>query len=448
MSPKSTPMRPLDHDWYRMDSPENLMVVDGLMWTTRPVDPDLLLETLRRRMVDPFPKFAMRPRDSRIPLLARWQEDPGFDMERHVSTVRLPDPGDERELKEFVSSQISQPLDRHHPMWQVQLIEGYGPGSAVLFRIHHSIADGITLARVLLSLTDSEDAPPVDEAFEPEHQVGPVRRLAGAASSLARHGAHAVRNPDRIRQRAQDAGSMAVRLTQVTLRPVKPDSAMTGRLGVVKHALWTDALPLGELKRIAHSRGVTLNDVLFTILADSMSAYLAAAGTPLDIVRVFMPVNLRPLDRRIPRDLGNGFGLMLPPLPTGAMTITERLARVHHITDEYKDSPEALGSLLVMAAIGLTPARVEQMLNAMFASKAVATITNVPGPRSPVTLAGAPVGGIVPFVPASADIGLRTAFFTYNDQARISMVADSKVFADADRLVRGVELAFRKLAAA
>ena len=33
-------MSPVDHAWYRMDSPENLMMVHAIMWTDEPLDWD------------------------------------------------------------------------------------------------------------------------------------------------------------------------------------------------------------------------------------------------------------------------------------------------------------------------------------------------------------------------------------------------------------------------
>ena len=70
--------------------------------------------------------------------------------------LALPAPGDQATLQELVSDLITPPLDPTRPLWHAYLIEGYGDGCAILFRIHHCIADGIALARVMLSLTDAQ----------------------------------------------------------------------------------------------------------------------------------------------------------------------------------------------------------------------------------------------------------------------------------------------------
>ena len=63
-------------------------------------------------------------------------------------------------------------------MWHAYLIEGFGEGAAVLWRIHHCIADGIALARVLLSITEAGGTG-VKPADAP--QRGSLRMLAEAS---------------------------------------------------------------------------------------------------------------------------------------------------------------------------------------------------------------------------------------------------------------------------
>src|SRR5205823_6861547 len=82
------------------------------------------------------------------------------------SHVALPAPGGDKALRALVSELMSTPLDMTKPLWHVHLIDGHDHGSVVLARIHHSIADGIALVSVMLSLTD------------PSPQATPSRRRA------------------------------------------------------------------------------------------------------------------------------------------------------------------------------------------------------------------------------------------------------------------------------
>jgi len=47
-------------------------------------------------------------------------------------------------------------MDRTKPLWSCHLIENYKKGCALFFRLHHCIADGISLVYVLLSTADKE----------------------------------------------------------------------------------------------------------------------------------------------------------------------------------------------------------------------------------------------------------------------------------------------------
>ena len=147
----------VDNIWLRMDRPANLMVIDTVMWLDAPLDLERFRAVVQRRIVDRFPVFSQRIAPDTLPLLSpQWEDDPEFDLDRHVSTAMLPEPAGEAELKAYVESVMHVPLDRRHPLWDMHVIEGYGGGAAVVSRFHHAIADGIALAQVLLSLTDAE----------------------------------------------------------------------------------------------------------------------------------------------------------------------------------------------------------------------------------------------------------------------------------------------------
>jgi WS/DGAT/MGAT family acyltransferase len=224
------------------------------------------------------------------------------------------------------------------------------------------------------------------------------------------------------------------RLAHLAALPAKPDSALAGDIGVAKHVTWTDPWPLSLVKRISHGSGVTINDVLLSVLADALGRYLVEHGTPLEQVRVMVPVNLRPLDQPLPSDLGNIFGEYVVTLPTGELDPMARLRRMHSITEDLKDSPEAVVAYLTLVLIGAMPDRVEDLSTRLFSGKIVATVSNVPGPRAPVALAGTPVAGIIGWVPAAGDVGLGVSMFSYNDTVLIGLIADKHLIGDLDRL--------------
>ena len=160
-----------DAAWLHMDRPANPMVVNSVIWFDEALDWELVKGVISRRIVDQFPRFRRRVGDplGRAP---RFEDDSEFDIEQHLHRLALPAPGDQAALQDLVSDLITPPLDPTRPLWHAYLIEGFGDGCAILFRIHHCIADGIALARVMLSLTDASPltrsrAPPAPRSPPP-----------------------------------------------------------------------------------------------------------------------------------------------------------------------------------------------------------------------------------------------------------------------------------------
>ena len=60
-------------------------------------------------------------------------------------------------------------------LWQVHLIETYGPGCALICRMHHSLADGVVMMHAILSVADAEagDSQPSTEQEYSQLSVSP-----------------------------------------------------------------------------------------------------------------------------------------------------------------------------------------------------------------------------------------------------------------------------------
>lgn len=417
-------MSPVDHAWYRMDTPANLMMVNALLWTDEPVAADVVRSKVEA-MVERFPKFTMHPEAAQIPFgRANWTQDEEFDLDRHLRHVQL-----EGSLEDYVSEQIPIALDPAHPMWQVHLIQGYRQGSALLFRMHHSIADGITITRVLLSLTETHETP----GFTAKPDPGLV--------GLAEQGLRLIASPDGIAKVLRGA----TRLVHLATLPPKPASSLAGKVGNAKRVRWSTTWSLADIKAVSRAQQVTVNDVLLSVLADALGRYLREHDTPLDEVRVLVPVNLRPLDQPLSADLGNVFGQYVVALPTSECDPVERLAKMHANTSELKDSPEALVAYLTLVALGILPAEVEDLSTRFFSGKVAATVSNVPGPRAPITLAGTPVTGIIGWVPGAGEVALGVSMFSYCDTVLIGLLADQTVIPDLTRLQHLMDASLRDL---
>ncbi|HEY1177639.1 MAG TPA: wax ester/triacylglycerol synthase domain-containing protein, partial [Phytomonospora sp.] len=189
-------MSNVDAAWLGMDAPENLMMVTAVLALDEVVDRERVAAVLQERMLDRFPRFRMRAVPSGSPFEQPvWQDDPGFTLDDHL--VDGGEVADEHALRERVSDLLGTPLDMTRSPWRIELVtiaSPYGgpPSSALVARLHHCLADGIALARVLLSLTD--EAGPDDgeagttsgaAAARDARRPGLVARLRSGSAEVA-----------------------------------------------------------------------------------------------------------------------------------------------------------------------------------------------------------------------------------------------------------------------
>jgi WS/DGAT/MGAT family acyltransferase len=443
---EGTPMASVDAAWWRMEHPTNLMTITGVMAFPERLDFHQLKELIEDRLLC-YDRFRQRVVESSIPFgKPRWVEDSHFNLRHHLLRVALPDPGGKNELQEMVSILMSTPLDYSKPLWQFQYIENYREGSALVARLHHCIADGIALVRVMLSMTDDSPAGSavarrqrrrrrplgggtwlpevVDDAFRS------VRRMTN-------RGLRTVLDPERAAT-ALRQGATAVSVTaRLTAMAPDPPTLFRGPLCTRKICAWSEVLPLDDVKTFGKKVGATINDVLLAGVAGALRSYMLERGadpTGLDL-RAVLPVNLRPDDEV--ELLGNRFGLVFLALPVGIADRGQRLRVLKERMDAIKDSAEAVVTYAILDAIGMTTPAIETQAVRFFGSKATAVMTNVPGPRQTLYLAGAPVRSIMFWVPQSARLGLGVSIISYAGEVRVGIVTDSGLVPDPDAIVAG-----------
>jgi WS/DGAT/MGAT family acyltransferase len=414
-------MSSADAAWLHMDRPTNLMVINSVMWFDEPPDWDAYVAVIRDRLLGRFDRFRQRPVDG---LTGPHWEDVDVDLELHIHHVALPAPGDRAALETFVSDRAATPLDRSRPLWEVYLIDGFGAGAAVLIRMHHCIADGIALARVLLTLTDDGLESPDD--FGPASNGG--LPLIGATAGLTRRAVGAVRHPRRaVAATIADARTVG----KLVLPWSDPRSPIKGDQRPTHHVAWSDPIDLRRIKRAARRLDATVNDVLVSAVTAAVSDRLEGAASD---VHALVPFNLRPLDEPLPRELGNRFGLVVLELPVGIADPAERTAEVKRRMDAIKHGHEGAISYGILELMGHTPATVEARLIDYFSAKGSMVLTNVPGPRSKLSVAGTELAGVLVWAPCSGSIGMSISIFSYAGKVTVGFLTDAGLVPDPGTL--------------
>ena len=378
--------------------------------------------------------------------LPHWQDETRFSIDNHVSHIALPAPGGDKALRELVSELMSTPLDTTKPLWHVHLIDGYDGGSVVLARIHHSIADGIALVRVMLSLTDATPNPkPVRRRSESTNNAGPLDWLPTAVGKGLAAGQRLLDNPGKVAEYARLGAEGAYRLGRLVALPPDPKTVFKGELGRRKRAAWSNPVPLDDFKLIGKAFGATVNDVLVATATGALRRYLEKRSGPTAgiSIRASVPVNLRPLDQA--HKLGNSFGLVFLTLPVGVVDPVRRLRSIKKEMDDLKRSPEALVAYGLLNLMGLAPVEVEKLGLRFFGSKATAVLTNVPGPREPLYLAGQKLGRVMFWVPQSGHLGLGISILSYAGGVMLGVATDEGLVADPEKIVEAFSQEFQAL---
>ena len=454
-------MSRVDTAWLRMDTEANLMMIVGI-WL---VEPQLPLGELRERVEATLLKYdRFRQKVVEDTMGASWVEDGSFDIADHVVAEDLdvaPGQAPLEALKARVGELAAEPLDSSRPLWQLHLVENLEPGrSAIITRIHHCIGDGISLISVMMTITDGGKPPPQRKQREPEGEndwladlLKPVTDMTIKAIGIT--GGGMAKSVELMANPVQPlAGGMEVArvgyqvLSDAAALALMPDDSPTllkGKATPGKRVAWGDPLPLEQVKAVGQAFGASINDILLTCVAGAIGDYLRAHGDDPSgkEIRAMVPVNLRPLDQAW--KLGNRFGLVPLVLPVGIANPVERLGAVQARMSQLKGGYQPVMAFAMLAVAGLLIKPMQDALLNLFAKKATAVMTNVPGPREPLKFCGRTISQTMFWVPQSGDIGMGVSILSYAGGVQFGLITDDVLCPDPDDIVRRFQPEFEQL---
>jgi diacylglycerol O-acyltransferase len=244
---------------------------------------------------------------------------------------------------------------------------------------------------------------------------------------------------------ARTGVSGAQALNKLLFMPSDPPTLFKGALGVQKRAAWSEPIPLDDVKRVGSMFRCTINDVLLNAVAGALRRYMVNRGAVVDglNIRAVVPVNLRPPGPIT--ELGNRFSLVFLDLPIGIEDPFDRLLELKRRMEGIKSSPEALIAFGILNTIGVMPQQMAELVVDIFGSKATAVMTNVPGPRQRIYLAGSPIRQIMFWVPQAGHLGLGVSIFSYAGDVLIGIAVDAGLVPDPDTIVAAFHTEFNDL---
>jgi diacylglycerol O-acyltransferase len=237
-------------------------------------------------------------------------------------------------------------------------------------------------------------------------------------------------------------------ISDVAALAIMPDDSPTSLKGKPvgkKLVAWSEPMALDKVKAIGKALGCSINDVLLACVAGAIGVYLSERGEDVEgkQIRAMVPVNLRPMSEAW--KLGNRFGLAPLVLPIGIANPVERVYEVRRRMSELKGSYQPLLAFAVLAVAGLLIKPVQDTLLGMFAKKATAVMTNVPGPAKPLHFCGSTLRQTMFWVPASGDIGMGVSILTYGGGVQFGLITDAKLCPEPQQIIDRFEPEFDKL---
>ena len=321
----------------------------------------------------------------------RWVDATDFDICHHVRRWANPDCVSQADLWRAVSGVMSEHLDRERPLWVLDVIGPLGDGRvAIAARIHHAMADGIAGVRFLEAVLWDAHLDPrelQDPLEDPKERPRPGLRSAPAA----------------VRSRLADAWGMPGAVLRELGHP--GSRSPFDRPITASRELAFLVAPLADVKAIGASRPTrtTVNDVLLAIVAGGLRTWLGVGQTAAPHLHAQVPVSLHHRDEGA-SDLGNRDSFI---------NVDNAVQRVAKSAREFSVS-----------------------------------ISNVPGPPSPITVAGRKVQHLFSSSEPAAHHALRISAISCAGDIGIGLCTDPQALPDVARLAVAIENSYTELRSA
>jgi hypothetical protein len=356
--------------------------------------PDLgdMRELVREELL-PLQRFHQRlasPTRWRRP---RWVEA-DVDLDQHVTERHATDG-----LGRAVAEVAEQRMPRDRPLWRVVLVRDVEPGrSALLFLVHHAMADGTGTVTHALNLFRPKAAIPVGSAAGP----GLLRRAAATVVGLA--------------QLATDGGA----------------ATLEGASDRRQYA--AAQLDLAAVRDTARRHRVRVTDVVLALVADAIaSAHPELAVSTRGSLRISVTQMLRAPGTGTE---GNATAAVMVDVPIDGRPFDDLLATVARRTTRLRRPTRAIASRFVMATgLRLLP----EPAAGWFARTVYGgrffhgVVSNLPGPTEPLTMAGVGTTQVLPLLPLAPGAPLAVGALSWTDDFGFGIATDPALL-DADAL--------------
>ena len=380
----------------------------------RPASASRLRARISQRM-GTFPRLSQRVAEPRLGLgRAAWVEAQDVDLDWHVAEPERADPLSDEELRQAVGELLSERLDHTRPLWRLDVLPLTGGRVAVIARIHHAMADGVSAIRLAAGLLWDEDS-----------------------TSPTLHPAEHTASPGSVKPAQAGEARILVRLPTALWRELRPgrDTKLDQHIGPSREVAWT-SFPLERLKRIEHAapEGATVNDVVLAVVAGGLRHWLPEVGGIAEDLRIQCPVCLHAREESAGQ-LGNRDSFMNVDLPIAEEDAAERLRLINAETREKKFDHDADTLYAFFHAIGRFRPLYKGVTRLTSGPREFAlSVSNVPGPRQRALILGHAVEEFCSFAEPADRHALRISVISLGDELAFGLCSDPEAISHLDGL--------------
>src|SRR4051794_23564440 len=382
----------------------------------------LSVSRLRERVsqrIASYPRLCQRVVEPRLGLgRPAWVDADDVDLDWHVAEPGHADPLSDEELRGAVGELLSERLDHTRPLWRFDCLPLTGNRTAIVARIHHAMADGVSAIKLTAGLLwDREVETPNPHTPEPapaKTNASPARPAAGAAE-------------ERI----------IVRLPSALWRELRPgrDTTLDQHIGPAREVAWS-TFPLERLKRIGHSapEGATVNDVVLAVVAGALRRWLPEAGGVAEDLRVQCPVCLHAREEQ-KGELGNRDSFMNVDLPIAEPDPQERLHLINSESSQRKLDHDADALYAFFHALSRFRPLYKGVTRLTAGPREFAlSVSNVPGPREHAVILDHAVEQFCSFAEPADRHALRISILSLSGELAFGLCSDPAAISKLDGL--------------
>jgi diacylglycerol O-acyltransferase / wax synthase len=380
-----------------------------------------------------FPRLSQRVEEPRLRLgRPAWASCRRVDLDWHVAEPTGAAPLADEELREAVGELLSERLDHTRPLWRIDALPLTGDRVALIGRIHHAMADGVSAIHLVAGLLwDEHSGSPAPQ---------PVVHTASQAGEMPTHPGSAAKAGAAAGGDAREA-RILIRLPAALWRELRPgrDTRLDQHIGPAREVAWT-TFPLERLKRIEKSatERATLNDVVLAVVAGGLRRWLPQVGGIAGDLRVQCPVCLHAREEE-EGQLGNRDSFMNVDLPIAEADPGERLRLINAETSERKLEHDADTLYAFFHALGRFRPLYRGVTRLTSGPRQFAlSVSNVPGPRERALILGHAVEQFCSFAEPADRHALRVSVISLAGELAFGLCSDPDAISDLDGLRRAL----------